>query len=131
MVSLASRGTVGSDLWCTADEFLSLLGAGDWEEHATLLANYLMWFDRRSGNDDWENYIVTGNGIPEGETVWVLRRQRAADNALLINASTVRVRGTARDPCARGNCRAKFLAAQCRGLCTMPLIRRARYGLSE
>lgn len=81
--------TLAADLWCTSDEFLNTVGAGDWEEHATLLVNFLMWVDRRNGTDNWENYIVIGQGIPEGDTVYVLRRQRASDVALLINASTV------------------------------------------
>jgi coiled-coil and C2 domain-containing protein 2A len=74
-----------ADVWCTSQEFLSIK-AGDWEEHAVLLMNYFLWFDRSRG--DMEHYLVLGSGIPEGETVYVLRFDRNDDEGVFWNAST-------------------------------------------
>jgi len=68
-VSLAAR-----DYWCTVAETLEM-SAGDGEEHALMLANYLAWFDERAGGGEWRTYIVLGRAHPLGETVWVLRQK--------------------------------------------------------
>ena len=52
------------DVWNTSDSFLDL-GAGDQEEHAILLCNYLLAMNK-------ESYVVLGSGIPEGLTAYVL-----------------------------------------------------------
>jgi hypothetical protein len=65
---------VSRDYWCTVAETLEM-AAGDGEEHALMLANYLAWFDERSGGGDWRTYIVLGRAQPLGETVWVLRQK--------------------------------------------------------
>lgn len=52
------------DVWNTSDSFLDL-GAGDQEEHALLLCNYLLALSR-------DAYVVLGSGIPEGLTTYVL-----------------------------------------------------------
>ncbi|KAL4100002.1 hypothetical protein PRIC1_007799 [Phytophthora ramorum] len=62
------------------------MGAGDHEEHAVLLANYFMWYDRRhrQKSEDVKAsqiYLVLGNAVPEGNIVYVLRRR------ILWNAS--------------------------------------------
>jgi hypothetical protein len=74
------------DVWSTSQEFLNM-GAGDHEEHAVLLANYFMWYDRRNLRKSEEpkpsrSYLVLGHAVPEGNIVYVLRR------GVLWNAST-------------------------------------------
>ncbi|XP_031567301.1 coiled-coil and C2 domain-containing protein 2A-like [Actinia tenebrosa] len=53
------------DIWATSDQFLQML-AGDEEEHAILLCNYLTHRGRGKA------YVVLGTGIPEGSTAYVL-----------------------------------------------------------
>jgi coiled-coil and C2 domain-containing protein 2A len=60
------------DVWCTADEFLTL-GAGDWEEHALLLCNYFKHYESTTLAQGWHTYVAIGHGIPEGKTAYVLR----------------------------------------------------------
>ncbi|GMH56876.1 hypothetical protein TrST_g14083 [Triparma strigata] len=76
------------DMWCTCQQFIDIL-AGDWEEHATLLANYFMYlsnkFPDKMGADI---YLVLGSGIPEGETVYVMRRDHLTQEVVMWNAST-------------------------------------------
>jgi|TARA_B100000780_G_scaffold274405_1_gene239374 coiled-coil and C2 domain-containing protein 2A len=77
---------VGSeDMWSYSSQFLELC-AGDWEEHAILLRNYFAYIDGRQ----FDNYIVFGHGLPEGDTVYVMRRPTdEIDNEIeLWNAST-------------------------------------------
>ncbi|OWZ22422.1 hypothetical protein PHMEG_0002885 [Phytophthora megakarya] len=73
------------DVWSTTQEFLNM-GAGDHEEHAVLLANYFMWYDRRhrqkGGQPSPRSYLVLGHAVPEGNIVYVFRR------GVLWNAST-------------------------------------------
>ncbi|KAG7378160.1 Coiled-coil and C2 domain-containing protein 2A [Phytophthora pseudosyringae] len=74
------------DVWSTTQEFLNM-GAGDHEEHAVLLANYFMWYDRRHRRNDSDqktsrSYLALGHAVPEGDIVYVLRR------GVLWNAST-------------------------------------------
>ncbi|EEY68774.1 uncharacterized protein PITG_19155 [Phytophthora infestans T30-4] len=73
------------DVWSTAQEFLNM-GAGDHEEHAVLLANYFMWYDRHRPKENKRKssrtYLVLGHAVPEGNIVYVLRR------GVLWNAST-------------------------------------------
>jgi hypothetical protein len=90
------------------------MGAGDWEEHAVMLCNHLLWLEQHSAGvsshaDDvpggsrrgavnlvhesqWSSYLVLGRAVPEGPTVWVLRLHRTQEHAILINACTVRCR---------------------------------------
>ena len=58
------------DVWNTSQEFLDLC-AGDWEEHALLLCNCLMWL-REKLHLNIEIYLVLGSAIPEGDSVYVL-----------------------------------------------------------
>ena len=82
-----------TEVWCTSKEFLELR-AGDWEEHAVLLINYMMYIDLNSGNSQYEHFLVLGRAIPEGETVYVLRKEKNAidpngeSEILLYDAST-------------------------------------------
>jgi len=62
-----------ADMYCTCQEFLDL-GAGDYEEHAILLANYFQYIDDIQDKGKFTNYIVFGEGMPEGNTVYVMRR---------------------------------------------------------
>ena len=58
-------------------EFLELR-AGDWEEHAVLLINYMMYIDLNAGNNQYEHFFGARASIPEGETVYVLRKEKNA-----------------------------------------------------
>lgn len=64
-----------ADLWTTSDQFLQML-AGDQEEHAILLCNYMLALGVRA-------WVVLGQGIPEGETAYVLTLRE--DEYLLWN----------------------------------------------
>ena len=75
------------DVWNTSDSFLELC-AGDSEEHAVLLCNYLLHVGK-------EAYVVLGTGIPEGQTAYVLTKEMSARDHRLWNASTGRVYGVA------------------------------------
>jgi len=96
---------VGSfDLWCNSKEFWEI-GAGDEEEHAVQLFNYLYYLSlkKRTAEDTSDVlkesvFLVMGKAVPEGYTVYVMlrddvRSQTAvdpwrADNFLLINPWT-------------------------------------------
>jgi len=76
------------DMWCTCQQFLDIL-AGDWEEHATLLANYFMFLSEKFPNEmGAEVYLVVGSGIPEGETIYVMRKDNSSGEVVFWNAST-------------------------------------------
>ncbi|GBG28149.1 Coiled-coil and C2 domain-containing protein 2A [Hondaea fermentalgiana] len=77
----------GNDVWSTSQQFLDI-SAGDWEEHAILLCNYLAWLF--SDRPSVEPYIIMGYGIPEGATVYVLLADSSSATRLLFNASTGR-----------------------------------------
>lgn len=77
----------GDDVWSTSQQFLDI-AAGDWEEHAILLCNYLSWLFR--DRPSVEPYIIMGDGIPEGATVYVLLVDHSSTSRLLFNASTGR-----------------------------------------
>jgi coiled-coil and C2 domain-containing protein 2A len=66
-----------SDLWLNSQEFLDV-GASDWEEHAILLANYFAAIDTyRMQSTHFkaiETYCLIGEAIPEGDSVFVLRK---------------------------------------------------------
>ena len=79
-------GGLNGDVWCTSSEFLDMRG-GDWEEHALLLLNYLIWFDKRSSSS-FAHYLVLGSAIPEGESCYVLRLNKSNMEGVLWNAST-------------------------------------------
>ena len=74
------------DVWNTSRSFLELC-AGDSEEHALLLCNYLLTLSKY----DKEAYVVLGTGIPEGQTAYVLTKGMAAREHRLWNASSGRV----------------------------------------
>lgn len=69
-----------TDLYCTPQQFLDI-GEGDFEEHAILLCNYFKYIDaarKAKGVDTKEidSYLVYGEAVPEGRTVYVLRKDR-------------------------------------------------------
>jgi hypothetical protein len=72
------------DVWTTSQEFLDL-GFGDYEEHAILLCNYLKHFDTNSPHI--QHYIMIGTGVPEGTTVYVLRRDSRSKDVEIWDAS--------------------------------------------
>lgn len=59
------------DCWCSDDQFLTL-GFGDYEEHAILLCNYFNYIDKAQ-NKNTKSYLVLGDGLPEGQTAYVMR----------------------------------------------------------
>jgi coiled-coil and C2 domain-containing protein 2A len=83
------------DTWCTSRQFLDL-SAGGWDEHAILLANYFMWWDKQQGarNEEglvWSTYCVVGTAIPDGQVVFVLRtakRNGLTEEELFYNPVT-------------------------------------------
>ncbi|ETO24076.1 hypothetical protein RFI_13084 [Reticulomyxa filosa] len=96
------------DVWTTCSEFLEL-GYGDWEEHALLLANFFLWYEQQNPSSGWQTFLAVGKGMPEGNTVYVLRRNivlktfgAQIDRVVLVNAVTGRaftvpeVKGTTR-----------------------------------
>jgi hypothetical protein len=102
--------SVSADLWATSQEFLDM-GAGDSEEHAILLHNYLLFLEEQKGGavtkmtrgnsnsesqggllggvSGWNSFICIGRSQPEGEATWVLRinNETRPSTVLLINAS--------------------------------------------
>ena len=80
-----------TEIWCSSKEFLELR-AGDWEEHALLLLNYMLHID--GNTNDWDHFLVLGTAIPEGDTVYVMRRKRGViksdetDDIVLYDASS-------------------------------------------
>jgi coiled-coil and C2 domain-containing protein 2A len=63
-----------TDMYCTPQEFLDI-GEGDYEEHAILLCCYFKYIDsKRDDGLKVESYLVFGEAIPEGRTVYVLRK---------------------------------------------------------
>ena len=73
------------DLFTTCQQFIDL-GGGDYEEHAILLANFFNYVDNhkreayeRQGiltkRNEFKSFIVLGEAMPEGHTVYVLRKQ--------------------------------------------------------
>ncbi|CAM9139827.1 unnamed protein product, partial [Phaeothamnion confervicola] len=92
----------GHDVWCTSQQFLDVL-AGDWEEHAILLHNYILYLietgnsaaaaataggdaappgrtaeSRQGGRRHLAVFLVMGTGVPEGDTVYVMVQELAA-----------------------------------------------------
>ena len=70
-----------SDVWCTVPSFLNL-GFGAWAEHAILLANFFLYEDIKAFEDPrqkpdslFDTYLVLGSGIPDGQSLYVLRRE--------------------------------------------------------
>jgi len=62
----------GLDVWTTSAELIDI-GAGDWEEHATLLCNFfLSLFALQNAKEKKKAYVVWGVGIPEGNTVYCM-----------------------------------------------------------
>ncbi len=96
---------VYADVWYTCAEMLDI-GAGNQQEHAVLLCNYLLTLEaqdtvtsrdtsRRGASSvsegQWRSYVVLGKAAPAGTAVWVLRRHKFASHVVLINAVTVRL----------------------------------------
>jgi hypothetical protein len=73
------------DVWTTAQELLDFT-AGDYEEHAILLCNYMKYLDQ--SKPQIKTYIALGKGVPEGNTVYVVRRDTQTNNVELWNACT-------------------------------------------
>jgi coiled-coil and C2 domain-containing protein 2A len=50
------------------------LGGGDYEEHAIMLCNYFNYIDSVVEVTGCKSYLVYGMGMPEGFTVYVMRK---------------------------------------------------------
>lgn len=116
-----------SDLYCTMRETLDM-GAGDEEEHATLLYNYLYYISmsepaERGGRPRIRNksgypseefiaeeslFLVVGKAIPEGRTLYILLKDKrrkttinrySCENYLLINCCSGHVYSAADSNC--------------------------------
>ena len=74
------------DMWCTSQEFLDLC-CGDYEEHAILLCNYFNYIDQIQNKDKYTSCICIGKGVPEGRTVYVVRRDINTGHVELWNAT--------------------------------------------
>ena len=66
------------DIWCTTEQFLEL-GAGDEEEHAVLLCNYLLFLQHRA-------YVVVGATMSATKALFVLVKE--AEKWSLLNPNT-------------------------------------------
>lgn len=73
------------DIWNTSQEFFDL-SFGDYEEHAVLLCNYFKWLDKEKPHI--KSYVVIGSGVPEGKSIYVLRRDTVKGDLELWNSST-------------------------------------------
>ena len=75
-----------ADVWATCAQTLDM-GAGDFEEHALLLLNYLMWLNLpdNGGSGIWDDYLVLGSTHDSGESAWVLRYYARTNQVVLIN----------------------------------------------
>lgn len=61
------------DIYSTSQEFLDLR-AGDQEEHAILQCNWFNWVDDKLLKTNMHSFLIFGDGVPEGNTVWVGRK---------------------------------------------------------
>ncbi len=61
------------DMWCQVSQIWEMV-AGDEEEHATLLYNYIYYITSQKRGKDVKNdmFICLGSAIPEGRTVYVI-----------------------------------------------------------
>jgi len=78
------------------------MGAGDTEEHAVMLCNFLTHLEASGGGGPWRSFLVLGRAHPEGETVYVGRQAAGAPTGagvLLINAVTGRSYHSSDDTC--------------------------------
>jgi len=73
------------DVWCGCQQFLDLC-AGDYEEHSILLCNYFKFIDQN--RPERKTYLALGKGIPEGNTIYVCRRELQTGEVELWNGST-------------------------------------------
>eukprot|EP00397_Hematodinium_sp_SG-2012_P001753 GEMP01001758.1.p1 GENE.GEMP01001758.1~~GEMP01001758.1.p1 ORF type:complete len:1435 (+),score=366.11 GEMP01001758.1:56-4360(+) len=80
-----------ADLWCTTAQFFDIR-CGDWEEHAILLCNYFNYIDgERRALDPSHNvhsYCAEVRALPDGDAMYVLRRDCTAGHCELWNATT-------------------------------------------
>lgn len=76
--SLAFGGAL--DVWCTASQVWDII-AGDEEEHAILLFNYLSYCiavaNKGKSDDSDDVFLALGRAVPEGNSVYVMIRERA------------------------------------------------------
>jgi coiled-coil and C2 domain-containing protein 2A len=78
------------NMFTTSQEMIDLL-AGDFEEHAVFLANYFNFIDRHLNKTQFESVLVLGQGVPEGNTIYVLRRDKVKDKSELWNPANAEV----------------------------------------
>jgi len=62
------------DIWYTSHEFLETQ-AGDWEEHAILLCNFLLSFKK-------DAYVCLGTAMPDGDAAFVLTKEQIGNKTV-------------------------------------------------
>jgi len=61
-------------IWSSSRQFLNII-AGNWEEHAALLANYFLFLNENLPKQDhFDVYMVFGSSLSEGNVVRVLNK---------------------------------------------------------
>ena len=103
-ISDAAMFLGASDLWCTMKQTFEI-GAGDEEEHAVLMYNFLAALRGSSSSSNTypseeslkkeSLFLVMGSGLPEGDTMYILLRDSskpaqdfAPSNYVLVNPCT-------------------------------------------
>lgn len=79
------------DMWCTSEELFKLL-AGDWEEHAILLCNYMLWLEQERGGDGGRSavYVALGQAVPQGSCCFVVRIAKPGGRVEIWDPTTAR-----------------------------------------
>jgi len=104
-----AKADTAADIWATTQQTLDM-GAGDVEEHAVMLHNYLLWLEAGAGapgggphmaggvhvaphgGSDRHTFLAFGRCQPDGDAVFVMRQVRTATalTTLFIDASSGR-----------------------------------------
>jgi len=80
------------DLWGTSKQLLDI-SCGDWEEHCILLCNFFNYIDvedRGKADSSYkvESFVCMVTSVPEGDAMYVLRRDSTTGNCEFWNAVT-------------------------------------------
>eukprot|EP00804_Cyclotella_cryptica_P009333 CCRYP_008997-RA/>CCRYP_008997-RA protein AED:0.07 eAED:-0.02 QI:0/0.66/0.25/1/1/1/4/0/1354 len=62
--------------------------AGNTKEHAVLLANFFLHLNRRDVDKSAQVYLVIGFAVPEGNTVWVMRKCMRSNEIVFWEATS-------------------------------------------
>ena len=94
----ASVSFEGMDMWCQVTEIWEM-GAGDEEEHAMLVFNYIYYLLTQKKGKESKNdiFLCIGTAIPEGQTVYVLLHESAVVEGGVSRTNNDLVVGTGAD----------------------------------